>query len=133
MIASWDSKFLRKDITESKNRDIPGHSINVLQNDGFSTTNHQLLPNESSANESQRENKPRIKWWLCLDEHCLMDFGEFRSKSIDERKDFAKKEILCWNCMSKSHIAKDCTYKYNCGKEDYGKKHHWCMKTRKPT
>ena len=62
-----------------------------------------------------------------------MDCGEFRSKSIDERKDFAKKEILCWNSMSKSHIAKDCTYKYSCGKEDCGKKHYYCMKTRKPT
>ena len=41
-IANWDKKY----------KNIKGPSINVLHRDGFSSTNHQLPPNESSANES---------------------------------------------------------------------------------
>ena len=47
IIANRDSKFFRKDITESKYKDIKGHSINVLHKDGFITTNHQLSPDFS--------------------------------------------------------------------------------------
>ena len=104
-----------------------------MHKDGFSTTNHHLPPSESSANESQRENDPKIKCWLCSDEHRLMDCDEFRSKSVDERKEFVKKESLCWNCMSKSHVTKDCISKYSCRKEDCGKKNHNFLHENKKT
>ena len=78
IITNWDSKFFRKDITEGKYKDIKRHSINVFHKNDFSTTNHHLPPNESSANESQGVNKAKIKYWLCSDEHCLMDCDEFR-------------------------------------------------------
>ena len=53
-----------------------------------------------------------------------MDCDEFRSKSVYERKEFVKKESLRWNCMSKSHVTKDCISKYSCWKENRGKKYH---------
>ena len=124
IIANWDSRYFWKDITESKYEDIKGYSINILHKDGFSITKHQLPPKESSANESQRKIQSKIKWWLCSDEHCLMDYNEFRSKSVDERKNLLKKESLCWNWMSKSHAAKNSISKYSCQKKDCGKRHH---------
>ena len=93
IITNQDSKFFRKDITENEYKDMKGCSINVLHKNGFSTTNHQLPTNKSSANESQRENEPKIKCWLCSDEHRVMDCDEFRSKSVDERKEFVKKKV----------------------------------------
>ena len=53
-----------------------------------------------------------------------MDCDDFRSKSVDERKGFVKKESLCWNCMSKSHVGKNDISKYSYRKKDCDKKHH---------
>ena len=92
---------------------MKGCAINVLHKNGFSNTNHQLPKNKSSTIASQRENKPKIKCWLCSDEHHVMDCDKFRLKSVDERKVIIKKESLCWNCMSKSHVSKDCVSKYS--------------------
>ena len=123
IIANQDSKVFRKDITKSKYKDIKWYSINILHKDGFSTTNQQLPSKESSTDENQGENEPKIKC-LCSNEHRLMDCNEFRSKSVDKKKEFVKKECLCWNYLSKSHVSKYCISKYSCRKEDCGKKHH---------
>ena len=60
-----------------------------------------------------------------------MDCDKFRSKSVDERKEFVKKKSLCWNCMWKWHVAKGCISKYSCRKEDCGKRHHTLLHENK--
>ena len=52
---------------------MKGHSTCTFYKDGFSTTNHQLPPNESSTNKNLRDNEPKIKHWICSDDHRLMD------------------------------------------------------------
>ena len=101
-----------------------------MHKDGFSTTNQQLPPKESSTDENQGGNEPKIKC-LCSNEHHLMNCDEFRSKSVNEKKEFVKKECLCWNCISKSHESKYCISKYSCRKEDCGKKHHTLLHEEK--
>ena len=48
-----------------------------------------------------------IKCWLCKNQHRLMNSEQFLSKSLTEKKDFVK-ERLCFNCLSKCHVLKDC-------------------------
>ena len=64
IIANQYNQFFKKDITVSKYKDTKRHA-NVSLKDGFSTTNHQLPPKESSTNENQRKNEPKLKCWLC--------------------------------------------------------------------
>ena len=53
-----------------------------------------------------------------------MDCDVFKVKSLDERKEYAKTEKLCFNCFSKGHSLKDCNSKYRCRVNNCNKKHH---------
>ena len=58
-----------------------------------------------------------------------MDCPSFKNRSISERRQFVKENKLCFNCLSKTHIVKDCKSSFICHKknckfnQNYNKKH----------
>ena len=65
-----------------------------------------------------------IKCWLGKNEHRLMNCEQFLNKSFTEKKDFVNKEKLCFNCLAKGHVLKDCKSNFFCRIERCKKKHH---------
>ena len=65
-----------------------------------------------------------IKCWLCKNEHRLMNCKQFLSKSFTEKKDFINKKRLCFNCLAKGHVLKECQSNFFCRIESCKKKHH---------
>ena len=55
-----------------------------------------------------------IKCWLCKKDYRLMNCEQFLSKSFTEKKDFVNKEKLCFNCLAKGHVLKDCKSNFFC-------------------
>ena len=53
-----------------------------------------------------------------------MDCDVFKVKSLDERKEYAETEKLCFNCFSKGHSLKDCNSKYRWRVNNCNIKHH---------
>ena len=73
-----------------------------------------------------------MKCWLCKNEHRLMNCEQFLSKIFIEKKDFVKKERLCFNCLAKGHLLKDCKSNFFCRIEGC-KKTLYCIKKLKQT
>ena len=53
-----------------------------------------------------------------------MDCFKFLKKSSEERKEFAKTNKLCENCLLKGHSLESCISKFNCRKDGCSQKHH---------
>ena len=61
-----------------------------------------------------------------------MECEKFIQKNLQERKDFASTNKLCWNCSSKAHFVKQCKSKYRCKIDKCGKHHHSLLREPKP-
>ena len=53
-----------------------------------------------------------------------MNCEQFLSKSFIGKKDFVNKKTLCFNCLRKDHVLKDCKLNFFCRIEGCKKKHH---------
>ena len=54
----------------------------------------------------------------------VYDCNQFKSLSLDARKDFVMKNGLCRNCFIPKHMVKDCRKRGQCEVSDCGRKHH---------
>ena len=52
-----------------------------------------------------------------------MNCETFLSKSLPEKKTFVVKETLCFNCLSKGHVLKNCKSDFSCCIDCSSKKH----------
>ena len=67
--------------------------------------------------EPQQENQSNTKGIcsLCHEGSHALDYcSVFLSKSASWRRKFAKSELLCYLCLSNTHVRKDCMSKVNC-------------------
>jgi len=60
---------------------------------------------------------PRLSCTFCKKQyHSLSDCRDFMKKEMTERKDYIKKEGLCFGCLKKGHRSKQCTNRNDCKK-----------------
>uniref|UniRef100_A0A182RZZ0 CCHC-type domain-containing protein n=1 Tax=Anopheles funestus TaxID=62324 RepID=A0A182RZZ0_ANOFN len=50
----------------------------------------------------------------CADPHHLRNCPIFASKDVQQRRELATRERLCWNCLNRNHQVKDCRSSYKC-------------------
>ena len=103
-----------------RRRNIAPSYINTIVHDDSKVENIKQVNNleDSKSKPIQR------KCWLCSGSHRLMECDQFTKKSITDRKKVVEEEKLCWNCLSKGHVVKDCKSTYTCKIEGCNKKHH---------
>ena len=53
-----------------------------------------------------------------------MDCVKFKQKTAIERKNFVKEQKLCFNCLSKAHMLKECQSEFRCRVDGCRQKHH---------
>ena len=78
---------------------------------------------DSDINENLSDNLS-LKCCLCKNNHRLMDCPSFKNKSISERRHFVNESKLCFNCLSKTHIVKDCKSSFICCEQNCNKGYH---------
>ena len=92
--------------------------------------NNKLIVNltkmDSDINENLSDNLC-LKCWFCKNNHWLMDCPGFKNGNISEKRQFAKENKLCFNCLSKTHIVKDCKLSFKCTKRTVTKNIRFCM------
>ena len=66
----------------------------------------------------------KIICWYCLKDHKLTACETFISLNLEENKSFVKEKQLCWNCLLKGHIIKDCASTAKCRIDSCNKKHY---------
>ena len=52
----------------------------------------------------------------CSNSHTLYSCYEFKKNNMDEHHDFIRLKRLCFGCLNKGHISKDCRRKLTCQK-----------------
>ena len=92
----------------------------------LTNTNPKDIKNTHEGTTNLDNSKPSktIKCWFCSNEHRLMNCETFLSKSLPEKKAFVVKENLCFNCLSKGHVLKNCKSDFSCRIDGCSKKHH---------
>ena len=64
------------------------------------------------------------KYWLCENKHKITSCDQFKAKSLSEKKRFVRQEKVCWNCLAKNHILKNCESEVRCRASNCNKRHH---------
>nr|XP_043906906.1 uncharacterized protein LOC122785246 [Solea senegalensis] len=71
-------------------------------------------------------SKPRPPCLVCKDEtHGVAKCPMFAAKSADEKKTFIHENHLCFGCLRKGHITKDCKGRHTCN--TCGRRHPTCL------
>lgn len=86
------------------------------------STRNNLLNKTGDDNNSDETSK--VKCWLCSSDHRMNKCEQFISKSLEEKQKVVELYKLCWNCLSKGHIIKNCNSEVRCRMRGCGKKHH---------
>ena len=71
----------------------------------------------NTGNEARVENKPspnKVKCFLCHKPHELEHCEEFLKKSVTERKVYARAKGLCFVCLTRGHMTRQCEQKKKC-------------------
>ena len=85
----------------------------------FKSNSNSIVSSSSKTTESVG-----FKCWLSVNNHKLKDCRRFTSKSVSDRKQFIKEHKLCWNCLSKKHLVKECKSKFPCSKDTCNERRH---------
>ena len=100
-------------------------SINsTLHKLSYTTLKDSKNIHEGTTNLDKSKPSKTIKCWLCSNEHRLINCETFLSKSLPEEKAFVLKENLCFNCLSRGHVLKNCKSDFSCRIDGSSKKHH---------
>ena len=65
-----------------------------------------------------------VKCEKCGEKHKTESCEKLKQMSVEERFNFVRENRLCFNCLERSHISRNCPKKRVCGKDDCKKKHH---------
>ena len=79
---------------------------------------HNSIPDKS------KKTTKTLVCYLCSQDHRIMDCVKFKQKTVVERKNFVKEQKLCFNCLSKAHMLKECQSEFRCRVDGCRQKHH---------
>ena len=68
----------------------------------------------SAGNDENRPSQNKTKCFLCLKPHELEHCQEFLKKAVTERKAFARAKGLCFACLARGHMTRQCEQKKRC-------------------
>ena len=72
-----------------------------------------------------KSDKKTGKCPMCTRSHPLYRCETFKSKPVDERHEFIKRNRICFNCInSVEHSSRSCKSSVRCQKPECGKRHH---------
>ena len=72
-----------------------------------------------------KSDKKTGKCPMCTRSHPLYRCDTFKSKPVDERHEFIKRNRICFNCInSVEHSSRSCKSSVRCQKPECGKRHH---------
>ena len=112
-------------------------TLNILNLDDHSddedklVRTNQLLGNKGEDENSTakdkndvEDNSKVVSCWLCSQQDRLMECNKFKNKPIEEKIKKVEEQRLCWNCLSKGHVLKDCKSQHRCKVSGCNQQHH---------
>lgn len=88
--------------------------------------NTSSLINSTLGTPETSYSRPRIPCLACKDEtHGVVKCPTFAAKTHDDKKAFIHENHLCFGCLRKGHITKDCKRRHTCS--TCGLRHPTCL------
>ena len=100
------------------------------QNSKTPTPKFTSLATEGATNQSEnvnaaKQNKKTVKCPMCTRSHPLYRCETLKSKPLEERHEFIKRNCICFNCINSiEHSSRSCKSSVRCQKPECGKRHH---------
>ena len=66
-----------------------------------------------SSDKSKKTTKILVSY-LCSQDHRILDYVKFKQKTAIQRKNFVKEQKLCFNCLYKANMLKECQSVFRC-------------------
>ena len=86
------------------------------------------IRSKGSGNQGDKSNKlkhdKKLRCWFCRDSHKISDCTVLKATPVDDRREFVKKNKLCFNCLSSDHMISQCRSKHSCKVSGCNKRHH---------
>lgn len=80
-----------------------------------------------SSRESATPGTSKVQCPCCPEQHQVWQCPVFRGKTVDERWSLAKQNSLCYRCLGRGHMGKDCQRLRKCGVERCTDTHNWLL------
>ncbi|XP_024119479.1 uncharacterized protein LOC112140697 [Oryzias melastigma] len=85
---------------------------------------------KSDTSASVVTPKPKQPCLFCRDEkHGIVKCSSFAAKSMEEKTTFIRENRLCFGCLRRGHITKECKARHTCGK--CSRRHPTCLHTER--
>ena len=85
------------------------------------------IRSKGSGNQGDKSNKlkhdKKLRCWFCRDSHKISDCTVLKATPVDDRREFVKKNKLCFNCLSSDHMISQCRSKHSCKVSGCNKRH----------
>lgn len=83
----------------------------------------QPKPKSYHSTKEQQDTKNKVQTCtMCSGNHLLFQCKQFAEQSIDNRTNFVKSKLLCFNCLSGNHTVRNCHQPTSCRR--CGRRHH---------
>ncbi len=93
----------------------------------LATSNSERSVSEQAVqcDGSRRDSRNKLKCYCCNGK-CdkLFNCSKFKSFSLDERRQYVRKNRLCFNCLIYNHVVKDCRKSNQCSVSGCDRKHN---------
>lgn len=84
------------------------------------------IQSKKSSPRSLENSRPKPPCLVCKDEtHGVAKCPIFAKRTTDEKKSFIHENHLCFGCLRKGHVTKDCRRRHSCS--TCGKRHPTCL------
>ena len=106
-------------LVEAKKEYPPSRREQVKQR----TTTSSFTTSTGNTNNNNNNKTYKRNCYLCKAEHSLFGCDAFKKMAPTERFQFAKKTGLCFSCLVKGHMTKECYLKRTCSVAGCSMKH----------
>ena len=85
----------------------------------------RFRPDRKGIHSGQRDpKKSGIQCYVCSEDHRVAECRTFFSCSNDDKIQHARDQRLCFSCLNRGHVTRDCKSKEKCGGKGCPRFHH---------
>ena len=125
------SRFIRKQVRSMFDPDF-GDLETYRKADPKGGLNRGRQGVHAAQNVSSGERKT-MKCYVCSAAHRVTECPTLIDSSVTERIELAKANRLCYGCLGKNHVARECRSKTACGKDGCTRTHHKLLHVNPPS
>ena len=100
---------------------VASHSTKVTDDKG------KTFFKPAHSSQSKSTQKADVKCEFCSSNHSIWSCSKFKLINLDDKWKFVREQRLCFNCLRKGHVGRDCMSQNRCKAAGCGRKHNFLL------